>query len=1334
MASKFLQRLTLAAVLVGGLGLLNAHPAAATRPVRRTARPQAARGFNLFAGAVNVVMNVNRVQCNINNIGEACVDPTNSSTVGGGYWPKGTPDQYVFNAGLMIGATLGGSRASFPWAGDTVGAFIFDPIGSQASGEGLTNVMNGLSVSDLAEWPTAAYVNDPTLFNSALLGRRTVSQQDTWVRYWDGNTQLTSGRQHPMGLLIDQRGLMWNFPSGNQDIVYFLYRFINITASDAAKYDNLADFGYSAADIADIVTIARDFQARSEATFNISLPDSGWTFTNMMAGLGQDPDVGQSGQNYSTAILPFAMGVAYKSNFYEPTWSFPADIFGAPFAAAPGFVGTKYLKSPTDPATGRPFGITMFTNTTNSAVFPDRRGVQALWRLLSGNLTAVDGTCTVDSRPVSAGGRGMCALIQTQDDTRFVQASGPFTMAAGQSQVIVVAILHGAPVASFTVAGVTYPLVEPASDFDMLPAIPGSATRLADGIDTIRTLDRAAGWVHGVSSFVNDQDLNADGYIDQTEVPVVPRSLLGKARVAQAVFDAKFLLPFAPESPAFYTIPGDEQVTIAWQPSGTETTGDPYHVVAEDVLNSLYDSNFRRYDVEGYRIWRGRTEATMEVVASFDLAGTTMTDHTGQFWTSADYGTQCAPELGITTTCPVAFLPDGSGPTHDVLLAGEVIQVPPGGRVELASGSVLIVAADTAVTGGNSGLPALTDNGVPFAYVDREVRNGFRYFYAVTAFDVNSVASGPSSLESPLTTKQATPRASGSNNTPAVVLVGVYGSDSTRLDTEAGFPSIDAATGTFNGILPPANGGTFGFLASVAEALPPGEYVARIDSIDAGIPASLGTEPTMYVTFSAPGVTTRMSFPVPFSSHSSAPTVRTNTYDVSTPLVPYDTMRARVLGIPLSFSSTARMPVSFSLIFAPIVAGPSATMLCGRGLVSATNCGTTMQASRYLLHSRWFDEGGAEPPDPTISFNPSPDHNSGKLTGVTNIWSPLAYRVPLGAGGSTTRVPAVFRYYSYAVTGFYPADFVVTWGAGGAITVRDSTHHTDLPYNRGLGTGWGFISGAAIAAAGVTTADLQFEGNVELGAPNPAVPSYHSIYTARPVCDGALRDGYGEEKPCADLSRTAVLQGLDFSNPADGVSDGNGIALAVNGEVFFMNMTALPAAGTKWHLRAIGGLGMTATCTPALPAGTGELLTPPTDCSNYAYSPVTTLRPPIVPGLQYKMVVSQGFENAAASGDLSMIHTVPDPYYVTNQLEITASTKVLRFVNLPDRAIIRIYSVSGILVNVLTHNNPAGGGEEVWNLRNRNNQFVASGAYFYHVETPDGQTKIGRFTVVNYAQ
>ena len=161
-------------------------------------------------------------------------------------------------------------------------------------------------------------------------------------------------------------------------------------------------------------------------------------------------------------------------------------------------------------------------------------------------------------------------------------------------------------------------------------------------------------------------------------------------------------------------------------------------------------------------------------------------------------------------------------------------------------------------------------------------------------------------------------------------------------------------------------------------------------------------------------------------------------------------------------------------------------------------------------------------------------------------------------------------------------------------------------------------------------------------------------------------------------------------------------------------------------------------------SGDVKLLTPPQipkyagniagDPGAFAFNSAT--RPAAVPGLRVKVDYTGSTLTPQVTEDslLARVHTVPDPYYVTNSLEITANTKVLRFVNLPAQAIIRIYSVSGILVNILTHNDAGGGGEEIWNLRNRNNQFVASGVYFYHVETPDGRTKIGRFTVVNYAQ
>ena len=95
-------------------------------------------------------------------------------------------------------------------------------------------------------------------------------------------------------------------------------------------------------------------------------------------------------------------------------------------------------------------------------------------------------------------------------------------------------------------------------------------------------------------------------------------SLLGKALVAQSVFDNGFLLPFSPE-PRTSTWSGRQQVTVLWSPSNTETTPDPFFAVASSPtmvnpdgrpVNPLYNPNFRALDVEGYRIYRGRAEST----------------------------------------------------------------------------------------------------------------------------------------------------------------------------------------------------------------------------------------------------------------------------------------------------------------------------------------------------------------------------------------------------------------------------------------------------------------------------------------------------------------------------------------------------------------------------------------------------------------------------------------------------------------------------------------------------------------------------------------------------
>jgi hypothetical protein len=1228
-----------------------------------------------------------------------------------------------------------------PWVGDTVGVFFMDPRGPQREGEGVTNIYSSINANDVAAWPSAAYIRDTSLYNSALIGRVSISQQDTWVRYWDGNPALSAGRDHAMGVLVEQRGLLWNYPTGNQDILYFLFRFINITSTTRSDYDGLAAAGYSATDIDDIYALAQDFHNRVQAAYGVDIPARGFTFHNLFAAFFQDPDEGNASYNYSSAVLPFSLVSVMKSNYAEPLWQYPASAFGEPFYPTTGFEAVKYLKSPVDPKTGREFGISVWGNTCNGCgLLNDATGVQQMYRYLAGRVSPSLGDGQCNSDPIIL---HTCAALQAYADTRFFESSGPFDLNPGESSVIVVAMIFAAPLHKWAAttngiysmpAGQIEPYVDASTQETFFPGWPSPSDTLAlrgtgSGLRVCTTdcnksatvrepVERVMGW--GQFS-----DANADGVIEQDEVQTAPGSLLDKAKVAQAIFNSKFLLPFAPEAPTFYLVPGDNSVTIVWQKSPTETVqtggGDPYFAVASNPTSALYDPDYRQYDVEGYRIYRGRTAANMKLVAQFDYAGTTFTDYVGQVYDGAN--PQCAPEIGLSgANCAVNFQYPytGTGPSVDYPLAGNVIQISPGGRAQLSSGNVVIFSADTAVSGGGSGNPALTDGGVPFAYQDNGVLDGFQYYYSVTAFDVNSVKSGPSSLQSALIAQSVVPRATGSNAQLPVIISGIYGDDGVKLDPNADQPTIDPNTGAFSGIVPPTNAASFGFLASVAAALPPGDITAHVDSLTPGTVGGFGGPyAKMYVTLSASADTAHAV--VGFDDGQGYYQVNVTDasswipFQVSSPLVRYDSGRAATLGLSALFNAGATMPVQFSGYVAPSGAISDGNYTMNGRRYPWGGFGTADDHSAYLNHPVWYDEGGSEPPQPTLSPFASPDHSNGTLTGVDMIYEPLTYRLP--NTGTPPGINLFWRYIQYGESLGHSGDFVVTWNADSSLTVRDSTHHVNVPFRPDMGVSWGFVNARAFTTAGVTAGDLD-DGT---GSPTIGVVGAHHAYAIQPVCD----DVWGVT--CAPLENKAEYEPVDYN--MDGAQDASGIMLYIDGSFYIMAMSALPAAGTQWHLKVVHGT-VNADCPTYNPATPAEV---PAACSNYTYKP-WPYRQAYVPGLNVKMTVNPAFTISQSAGDMNAIHTVPDPYYVTNALETSPNSKVLRFVNLPNQAIIRIYSLSGILIRVLTHNDVTGGGEANWDLRNRNNQYVASGVYFYYVEAPDGSHKIGRFTVINFAQ
>lgn len=1299
--------------------------------------------FSLFAGAAAraVALTANRVECSIIYFGNQCTDVTGSGTVEGAFWPRGSGDNYVYNGGLQIGALIA-PNAGFAWAGDTVGVFFMDPRGDQQQGDGLTGVYNSLNANDLAVWPTGAYTNDTTLFDPRLVGRQAISDQDTWTRYWDGNPVQSTGRYHMMGVVVDQRTLSWSRQI-QQDIVYMLFRVINITSRLPSSYANLAAYGYSTADQQQLATLGARFQAAATTAYpSLVFPDSGYTFRNMYLAYFQDPDIGNASYNFSTAVLPFSLVAGLDYNYDDLTFLYPPDVFGAPFARAPGYEAIQFLHAPGDSTSGT--RIREWSNTCSGCGdINDPIGTSQLYRYLSGYLTPSlgDGVCLPNGLMLHT-----CLAIQNYADTRYWASTGPTDLAPGHSVLVAIAMLYAAPLAQWaaTSNGMYAMPVGQLSTYiggangsgsytyrPGWPALPdtlavvGTAgggrvcTSNCTQAATIRDpVERPMGW--GQFS-----DANGDGRIEMNEVQTAPGSLLRKAQVAQALFDHKFLLTGAPAAPRFFLVPGDSQVTVVWEKSATETTGEPYFTLASNPTSPLYDPDYRPFDVQGYRLWRGTSAADLKVIVEYDDTSATFTDYTGEVYDASH--SQCAPELGLSAppACAATFQVPYAGTGQSVTygLFPPLIQIPQGGRVRLADGGVAVLRADTARYAGGLGPTNNVGYGVPFSVVDQGVRNGFTYVYAVSAFSVNSLASGPSVLESPLALETVTPRVPSVNSHPAAIVTGIFGDDGVALDPGAAQPTVDPATGAFSGLVPPTNAASLSFVNDMPEALGPGDITARIDSITPGLAGGIGTpNPEMFVTFSSPTDTVRSGISIVSPSYyqTSPQYPGYSGWGVSfssyPPLVRFDSARAAALGLGALVRDNARMSVLFTGLTAPPSASdPGFTMLEQRYGWSGNTAADAHSA--YLNHAVWYNEGSAYPSQATINPFGSKANTNGTLAGVDIIYQPIVYRQPPGNDATAGQVSLTQRYVEYSTPLYYPADFVVTWNADSGLTVRDSTHHVNLPFRPDASASWGFVNERAFTAAGIPASNLTANGADANGSPQLGVVGYHHEYSIAPMCDDYFLI------PCAPLQRKAELEPVDYQNL--GPATGNGIVLYIDGMFFVMQMSRLPAAGTRWHLKAVSGV-LDATCATYFPTSPAAVA----PCSSYSYAPLP-YRPPYATGLQYKIRVTQAAGVTAGAGDLSRIHTVPDPYYNHSGYETAGGPRILRFVNLPAQCIIRIYSTSGILIRVLTHNDPTDGGEEPWDLTSRSGDLVASGVYFYHVEASDRRSRVGRMTIID---
>ena len=76
---------------------------------------------------------------------------------------------------------------------------------------------------------------------------------------------------------------------------------------------------------------------------------------------------------------------------------------------------------------------------------------------------------------------------------------------------------------------------------------------------------------------------------------------------------------------------------------------------------------------------------------------------------------------------------------------------------------------------------------------------------------------------------------------------------------------------------------------------------------------------------------------------------------------------------------------------------------------------------------------------------------------------------------------------------------------------------------------------------------------------------------------------------------------------------------------------------------------------------------------------------------------------------------VPNPYKVGSNYKESEHLRQVRFTNLPENCVIKIFTLTGEQVSVINHSNEASG-NVWWDLRSMNNQEIAPGLYIYHVE------------------
>ncbi len=131
------------------------------------------------------------------------------------------------------------------------------------------------------------------------------------------------------------------------------------------------------------------------------------------------------------------------------------------------------------------------------------------------------------------------------------------------------------------------------------------------------------------------------------------------------------------------------------------------------------------------------------------------------------------------------------------------------------------------------------------------------------------------------------------------------------------------------------------------------------------------------------------------------------------------------------------------------------------------------------------------------------------------------------------------------------------------------------------------------------------------------------------------------------------------------------------------------------------------------------------------------LRKPFLSSDVYRFTIRGEGESAElARQQLNRIRVVPNPYIAAanweprNPFASGRGPRELHFIHLPRKCTIRIFNVSGVLIDTIEHDSELDNGEAIWDMLSKDNLEIAYGIYVYHLDAPGIGQKTGTFAII----